>query len=446
MDAQQLREIGERLLQLTKKYGATDAIVSLSSGVERGASVRDGLLESTECAQSAHFSLTAIIGERRGSVESTSFETDDVDRAAKSAVSLARIATKNPHLRLATPNEWPCAMADLPSKIASLDRCDNGAPPTLALLKERAIALDALGRSQPGIARSGGASFGYGAHTAALLMSNGFVAVDTYAHYTKSTSVIAEYGGEMKTGDDYHAAFHYEDLRADEECARRAGSYAVLQLGAQPIATGKMPVIFDRRIAKRLLSAFIAGIDADNVYHKSTFLLDKLYERVFRDGVMIVEEPFLPRRLGSRFYDGEGVKSTGWTLVHNGVLTKWITSIASASKLGIPPTGHAWGTANLQLRPSNLLRADMIRDIPRGLLVTDLMGSGANIATGAYSVGAEGFLIENGEITRPVNKVTIAGNLIDMFRELIPASDLSDHPSGANAPSCFIPSMMVGGM
>jgi PmbA protein len=187
------------------------------------------------------------------------------------------------------------------------------------------------------------------------------------------------------------------------------------------------------------------AIVGDAVYHQSTFLLNKLHERVFREGVMIVEEPHLPRRLDSQLYDDEGVGSTTWTLVHDGVLTKWITTIESASKLGISPTGHAGGTSNLLLRPSTILRTDMIRDISRGFLVTELMGNGVNIATGAYSVGAEGFLIEHGEIVRPVNKVTIAGNLLDMFRELIPASDLADHPSGANAPSCFIPSMMVAG-
>jgi PmbA protein len=446
MDAIVLREIGERLMRLAKRNGATDAIVSLSSGVKKEVSVRDGLMESTEGTRSANFTVTAIIGERRGVVRSSSFADGDMENTVTRAISLARIATKNPHLRLATPYEWPCRMEELPSKMALLDACDDGAPPTLLELKERASTLDTLARSEPGVARSGGASFGYGAATNILLMSNGFAAVNRYTYHNKSASVIAEQGGEMKTGDDYHVAFHSEDLRADGECAQRAASYAVLQLGAQPIATGRMPVIFDQRISRMILSAFIAGIDADNVYHQSTFLLDRLYERVFRDGVMIVEEPFLPRRLGSRFHDNEGVRSTAWTLVHNGVLTKWISSIASASKLGISPTGHASGTANLVLRPSKLLRDDMVRDISRGLLVTSLMGSDANIATGAYSVGAEGFLIENGEITRPVNRVTIAGNLRDMFRELIPASDLSDHPSGANAPSCFIPSMMVGGV
>lgn len=445
MESNMLSEIGEQLMQLAKKEGATDAIVTLSSGIEKSVSVRDGELSNSTRSESASFSLTAVIGERRGSVDSSSFSPQDLSRAAKKAVSLAKVATKNPHLRLSTPREWPCAMAGLARSLSFLDACDRGTPPTLAELKERACVLDAIARQQPGVSRTEGTSFGYTRNTDVLVMTNGFCGVDEYTHHDKSTGIIAERDGEMKTAGHYHVAFHFDDLRSDEECARRAASYAVRMLGAKPIATGEMPVIFDKRVSTSLLSAFVEAIDADNVYHKSTFLLDKRLERVFRDGVMIVEEPHRSRRLGSRLYDEEGVGTTGWTLVHNGVLTMWMADIESASKLQISPTGHASGTSNLLMRASKIPREAIISDISRGLLVTDIMGSDANIATGAYSVGVEGLLIENGEITRPVNKVTIAGNLLDMFRELIPADDLSDHPIGANAPSCFIPRMMVGG-
>ncbi len=445
MEANALRDIGERLIELAKNEGATDAIVTVSSGLEKSVSVRNGILASSPISQSAQFSLTAIIGERRGQVEYSSFAPDDLVLGAKRAVSLARVATKNPHLRLSTKSEWPCTMSALPDTILLLDTCDSGEPPTLVELKERALRLDSIARSMRGIARSEETECGYSVGTHVLMMSNGFCGIETYTHHQKSTSVIAEQDGLMKTESEEHAAFHFSDLRSDEECARRAGEYAVSQLGAKPIATAKMPVIFDKRISRRLLSPLIEGISGSNVYHKSTFLLNKLHERIFREGVMIVEEPHRQRRLGSQLYDDEGVKSTSWTLVRNGVLTMWTTTIESASKLKISPTGHASGPSNLSLRASRISRDDMIKDISRGLLVTGIMGSGTNIATGDYSVGVEGFLIENGIITHPVNKVTIAGNLIDMYRELIPANDPSDHSSGANAPSCFIPSMMVGG-
>lgn len=446
MNTSLLQHVGIQLMDLTKRRGATDVVVSLSSGIEKSVSVRDGELSHTARSQSAHFSLTAIIGAQSGSVEFSSFAPNDLECAATRAVALARIATENPYLRLSTPDEWPCANTSLACLNALLNTYDYRTPPALLELKRRASLLDAFARSESGIARSEETSFGYSQAMDVVLMSNGFFTVEMRTYHQKSTSVIAERDGEMKTGNDYHTAFHFEDLRSDLECAKRAGLYAVSQLGAKPIATGKMPVIFDRRVSPSLLRALVSGINAEHVYHKSTFLLEKLGERIFREGVTILEEPHLPRRLGSQYYDVEGVKSTPWTLVEDGVLTMWLTTIESGAKLGLPSTGHASGTANLSLRPSNIAHADMISDIPRGLLVTALMGKGANIATGAYSVGAEGFLIENGVITRPVNKVTIAGDLLEMWSGLIPADDLSDHPSGANATSCFIPSMMVGGI
>ncbi len=445
MNTSLLYSAGEQLMHLTKAAGATDVMVSLSFGIEKSVSVRNGELSHTAHAQSAHFSLTALIGAHSGSVEFSSFTSHDVELAAKRAVALARVATENPYRRLSTPDEWPCASHSLSQLDMLLDAYDHTAAPTLAELKERACTLDAIARSEPGIARSEETSSGYSRVIDVTLMSNGFSALQMRTYHNKWTSVVAEENGEMKTGSDHHAAFHFEDLRSDAECARRAGSYAVAQLGAKPIATGRMPVIFDNRISSSLLGSLVKGIDADHVYHKSTFLLEKLGGQIFHEGVIICEEPHLPRRMGSQYYDAEGVKSTPWTLVSDGVLTMWLTTIESGAKLGLPSTGHASGTSNLSLRPSGIARADMIRDIPRGLLVTELMGKGANIATGAYSTGVEGFLIENGVITRPVNKVTIAGNLLDMFGGLIPANDLSDRPSGSNAPSCFIPSMMVGG-
>jgi PmbA protein len=213
MNANFLVEVGECLMCLAKKEGATDAIVSLSSGVERSVSVRDGILANSSRTQSAGFSLTAVVGERRGSVEFSSFISRDLEIAARRAVSLARVATKNPHLRLPDPSEWPCAMSFLPRSLALLDAYDSGETPTLALLRDRALTLDSIARSERGVSRSDGASFGHSIATDVHLMSNGFCAVDTYTHHQKSTSVIAELGSEMKTAGEDHTAFHFDDLR-----------------------------------------------------------------------------------------------------------------------------------------------------------------------------------------------------------------------------------------
>ena len=438
--------VGKQLLRHAKSAGATDAVVSVDTSTERSVTVRDGVQEDVTFSSSAAFSVTAMVGDKCGYANSSSFENDDLACIAKEAVLSAHEVNANEHQRLARPDEWPCSMEELPRCLALLD-CDDESPnPTLKELEERAIVLDRIARQFPGISRSEGTSFGFHSNVSVLLSSNGFSIVSPSTQYSKSTSVIAEKAGEMKSSSHWHSANHSVDLMSDEECARRAGEYAVKQLGAHSIKTEAMQVIFDKRVSPRLLSAFFAAIKGGRVYQKDTFLLDYLGARIFRDEVCIVERPHMPRRLQSELYDSDCVKTTPWTLVDEGVLKMWATSIESASKLGArTSSGHASGALNLLLCPSMNSLSTMIRNIDRGFLVTELMGSGTNIATGAFSVGAEGFLIEHGEIVRAVNKVTIAGNLLKMFRNMIPADDCSDNPYGANAPSCFIDEMMVAG-
>lgn len=446
MDQKEMMRVGKQLLRHAKSAGATDAVVSVDTTMERSVTVRDGVLDDVAFSSSAGFMVTAIVGDRRGYASSSSFETDDLARTAKEAVLSALQVSGNKHVRLARPDEWPCGVEELPGRIAQLDRCDGSPPPTLKELETRAFALDRLACAFPGIARSEGTSFGFQGDMSVQLLSNGFSAVSPSTQYSKSTSVIAEKAGEMKSSSRWHVATHCADLMGDEECARRAGEYAVKQLGARSIKTEAMPVLFDKRVSPRLLGAFFGAISGERVYQKETFLLDHLGSRIFRDDVRIIERPHMPRRFQSELYDDDCVKTTPWTLVDEGRVMMWATSIESASKLGAcTSTGHAGGALNLLLCPSMNSLDELIRKIDRGFLVTDLMGRGTNIATGAYSVGAEGFLIEHGEIVRAVNKVTIAGNLLAMFRNIIPADDCSDNPYGANAPSCLIDEMMVAG-
>ncbi len=446
MNQKEMLRVGRQLLRHAKSAGATDAVVSLDTSIERGVTVRDGVQEDVTFSSSAGFTVTAIVGDKRGHAQSSSFASEDLARTAKEAVLSAHLVSANPHQRLARPDEWPCAMEELPAKMALLDCLDRSPEPTLKELVGQAIVLDRIARKFPGISRSEGTSFGFQSDVSVQLLSNGFAIVSPSTQYSKSTSVIAEKAGEMKSGSHWHVAAHRADLMEDEECAYRAGDYAVRQLGAHSIKTEAMPVIFDKRVSPRLLEALFAAISGECVYQKETFLLDHLGSHIFRDDVHIVERPHMPRRLQSELYDDDCVKTSPWTLVDEGLLKMWATSIESASKLGTSgSTGHASGALNLLLCPSMSSLNTMIRKIDRGFLVTDIMGDGTNVATGAYSVGAEGFLIERGEIVCAVNKVTIAGNLLKMFRHMIPADDCSDNTYGANAPSCLIDEMMVAG-
>lgn len=449
MNDKDLMYAGERMIYHAKSVGATDVMVGLSAGTGKSVGVRNGK-PSVTLAGGASFSVTAIVNGKHGHTSGTSFAKDDLKRVAEEAVVLAKGVSRNKHLRLARPDEWPCTMAEIHGRLAELDRSDPRHPPTLRELECAARELDACALRFPGISRSEGAEFGFSDNVSVRIASSGFLAIGRSTRYSKHVQVIAEAGKEMKLGSRGHSAFYANDLRSNEECVRYAGEYAVAHLGARPMSTCVLPVLFDNRVSPSLLGAFFGAIDGEQVYRKATFLLDHLGERVFRDDVYIVESPHLSRRLDSRIYDAECVKTTPWRLVEEGRPTMWVTSIESASKLGHPiPTGHmsAHGLSphNMMLCPTLASRKELLQCMKRGFIVTKIMGRGVNIATGAYSVGAEGFLVENGEITRPVNKVTIAGNLLEMWKTMIPADDCSNNPSGSNAPSCLIEHMTISG-
>ena len=438
-------EVGERLLTLAQKAGASDAIVSLYKTEQKSVTVREGNIDDAGNSGECGFTVTAIVGNKRGRAYSASLNDADLRDTAQIAVDLAKAVTGNEYLRLARPDEWPCSMSELQERIRQLDRFDPSPHPTLAALKDQALALDQSATSYLGVSRSEGSSASFTHSISVSLISNGFRATNEGTVYSKSTSVIAEADGEMVSASSGHSVRYALDLRSDSETAKRAGVRAVEKLGASPIKTAKMPVIFDKRISTSLLSALMSAISGDAVYKGSTFLLDSLSKQIFREGVNIIEQPFIPRRLDSDLYDKEQVHTASWSPVNDGVLTMWTTTIESGAKLGLASTGHASGSSNLLLCSGRTSREEMIAGIKRGLIVTGIMGRGVNLATGNYSVGAEGLLIENGEIVRPVNKVTIAGNLREMFASLIPASDCSDNSQGANAPSCFIESMTIAG-
>lgn len=446
MNQKDLMRAGKQLVRHAKRVGATDVIVSLNASVNRAVTVREGIQDGVSLSSGAGFTVTAVVGDKRGSASSTSFATEDIERCANNAVLSAREVSGNVHLRLARQDEWPCGMDELERRTVELDLCDDNPFPTLKELETHALALDKCARGMKGISRSEGSSFDVNGGVQLILLSNGFHVATPFTQYSKSTSVIAENPTEMKSGSHWHVAAHFHDLMSNEECVHRAGEYAVSQLGARSIQTGKMPVMFDKKVSPKLLSMLFSCMSGARVNKKETCLREYLGAQIFREDVQIIERPHLPRMLQSGYFDGDCVKTSPWTLIDKGKLMLWATDIESASKLGHhTSTGHASGSLNLLLCPTTNSRDALIQGIQRGIIVTEIMGHGVNLATGAYSVGAEGFLVEHGEIIRPVNKITIAGNLLEMFKGMVPADDCSDNPYGANAPSCLIESMMVAG-
>lgn len=437
----------KRLVALAMKAGATAAQCSVSADVTELTSARNGIVDQVVSDEGENISVYVLVGQREGSVHYGLHATgDDLSRAAEDAVAIAKSNTENPHPALAGPELWPCDPRELSRRFRALDPIDPSDPPSGKEKTRIALALDAMIRAEPGIAQTESAKIIHGRMTEAVATSLGFFGAKTGTWYRKVVGAIAngQKKGEMHSGGDWHTTVYFRDLRSDEECVKRAAMRARSLLGATPIPTKRMPVIFDQDVSAALVSAFLDAISGGAIYDKSSFLADALGTLVFRPEVSIIEDPFLPRRLASRLYDDDCVRSCRRMLVDCGVPTTWLTSIESGKKLNIPSTGHAGGVSNVWLTPGVRSRDELIASIPYGFLVTELMGHGPNIVTGDYSSGAAGFLIENGNITRPVNEVTIAANLLEMFRTLVPANDLPCDRRIA-VPSCLIREMTVGG-
>jgi PmbA protein len=264
--------------------------------------------------------------------------------------------------------------------------------------------------------------------------------------------VVAGEGPRKQRDSWSHSTRHLEDLDSPESIGREAARRAVARLDPVRPKSGPMPVLFDPRVAGSLLGHFAGAISGSSVARKSSFLQDRLGERVFAPGVRIIDDPLRPRGLRSRPFDGEGMRSLRQDIVADGVLKTWMADSASARQLGIAPTGHSsrsvggpGGVApsNFYVAAGSRSRDELLAAFPEALLVTELIGQGVNPVTGDYSRGAAGFLVSNGEIGPAVQEITIASNLIEIFATLEPGSDL-EFRRGIDAPTILVPRMTVG--
>ena len=257
----------------------------------------------------------------------------------------------------------------------------------------------------------------------------------------------------MERDYDWASVVHGEDLPDSAEIGRKAGENAVKRLNPKKISSAQVPVIYDPRVAQSILTHLAGAVNGAAIARGTSFLKDRMDTSVFSDAITIVDDPLRPRGLRSKAFDGEGLATSRKNLIEDGTLTTWIMDLRSARQLGLKSTANAArgtssppspATTNLYMEPGSVSPAELIADIKSGLYITGLMGQGANLITGDYSRGAEGFWIENGEIAYPVSELTIAGNLDTMFRSVIPANDLTFR-FGTNAPTLRIDGMTVAG-
>jgi PmbA protein len=444
LDQSALTDLAERLVGAGRRAGAdaADAVAVRSMSLSVG--VRQGAVEESERSESDDIGLRVFVG-RRTAVVSTNDVAGDVALLAERAVAMARVAPEDKFAGLADP--------DLLAKdFADLDLLDPVLP-TVAVLEERAMRAEAAALAVKGVTKSEGASASAGIGGLVLVTSHGFHGAYLASRYSTAMSAIAGEGTAMETDYDFSSALHAGDLESPEKIGRTAGERAVARLNPQKVATRKVPIIYDQRVANSLIGHLAGAINGSAVARKTSFLKDKRGERLFRPGIRIIDDPLRRRGQRSRPFDAEGVAGRRLALIDDGVLTSWLLDSATARELDLVTTGHAQrgvssapspGATNLYLEPGTASPAELMADVGDGFYVTSLIGMGVNQVTGDYSRGASGFWIENGKPTFPVSEVTIAGNLTDMFAALTPANDL-EFRYGTNAPTVRVEGLTVAG-
>lgn len=432
------------LVEAAIKAGADQADVLYIGDAATEVQVRLGELEDVTRSEGEEIGLRFFAGSRSASVSSSDLSADALAALVERAAAMAREAPEDPDAGLAPEDRL------LRGPAPDLDS-DDGADPSPGELKERALAIEEFARAVPGITNSEGAGVSAGRTLVALATSHGFVRGYTTSGYGGGASVIAGEGGTMQRDSAVHSVRHYADLDGPEALGRLAGERAVKRLGPGKLASGTMPVLFDPRVGGSLIGALLGAMSGPAIARKTSFLLGRESEALFGDEVTIVDDPHRRRGLKSKPFDGEGVATEARRLVDRGRLTIWLLNSASARQLGLETTGHASrgiggapgvGATNVHMEPGSVTPEALMADVKRGLYVTEMIGSGVNPVTGDYSRGASGFLIENGEITTPVAEITIAGNLLDMFRALVPASDL-EHRRALNVPTLRVDGMTI---
>ena len=421
---------------------AADAMIGVSRS--SSISVRLGQLEDVDRSESFEVGLRLFAGQRSATVSTANLDPAGFAELADRALAMARQAPEDPYAGLADP---ALLGRDEPPALDLFDPTE----PDLAELRARAAEAEDAARAVVGVTNSNGGSAGAGSSLVALATSTGFARAVRSSHHSISASVVAGEAGALQRDYAYHGTRHLSDLEPASDVGRRAGERAVARLNPVRPESGPCAILFDPRVSSSLLGHLVASVTASAVARRTSFLLDALGEQVFARGVTVRDDPTRVRGLRSRAFDGEGLPCRPLDLIADGVLTSWLAESASARQLGIAPTGHAGrsvggspgaGPSNLTLLPGKRSREELLRSVPRAILVTELIGQGVNPVTGDYSRGAAGFLVEGGEIGPAVSEITIAGNLKDMFLALEPADDLMLR-QGIDAPTLLVPEMTV---
>lgn len=438
LEISRLQETVADALAEAKRMGASGAEIGLSMDQGLSVTVRLGEVETVEHHRSQGLGVTVYFGQRKGSASSTDIRSAAIRETVAAACRIAQYAAEDLY----------AGLPDAQYLAHQFPELDLYHPWDIDVEAAKGLALEceagALGYDSA-ITNSEGASVDTHEGLRVLGNSLGFLHGFRSSRHSLSCSVIGEKGDSMQRDDWWSAARAAPDLESAAAVGRQAALRTVRRLNARSLETRHCPVIYAADVASGLLGHFIGAIRGGNLYRKSSFLLDCLGKSIFPVNIHIHEQPHLPRALGSTPYDGEGVATRTRDLVRDGVLQSYVLNSYSGRKLGLPTTGNAGGVHNLTLDAGELDLADLLRKMDTGLLVTELMGQGINMVTGDYSRGAAGFWVERGEVQYPVEEITVAGNLRQMFLDIQAVGNDVDLRGNTRTGSILIGEMTVAG-
>ncbi|CAA9891976.1 peptidase required for the maturation and secretion of the antibiotic peptide MccB17 [Candidatus Methylobacter favarea] len=437
-EIERLKNTIQELLDEAVKQGASAAEAGLSQENGLSVSARMGDVETIEHHCDQGLGISVYFGQRKGSASTTDLSPASIKETVSAACSIARYTSADEYAGLPDKDLLATELPDL----------ELYHPWTISADEAIALAIeceDAARSFHPEISNSEGASVN--THQGIRVMGNtlGFLHGYASTRHSLSCSVLARRGDSMQRDYWYSVARDALNLEPAVEVGKKSAQRALRRLEARSLSTRQCPVLYSAEIASGLLGSFIGAISGGNLYRKSSFLLDALGTQVFPEFIHIYEQPYLKGALGSAAYDGEGIVTRARDIVSDGILQSYVLSTYSARKLGMQSTGNAGGVHNLTITPGKLDYQGMLKALNTGLLVTELMGQGVNMVTGDYSRGAAGFWVENGEIQYPVEEITIAGNLKNMFKGIIAVGNDVDYRGNIRTGSILVERMSIAG-
>lgn len=433
-----LSVVARQLLERARAAGASQCEVVCNEDAGLNVNVRMGEVETVEATRDRGVGITVYFGQRKGNASTADVREDSLAATVAQACAIARHT-----------EEDPCAgLADAALMAQTLREFDSWHPAAFDADRaiDLALACEAAGRGVDArIGNSDGGAMSCSAALSVYANSHGFLGAERHTSYSLGCTLIAGSGEAMQRDGWYDVALAQGDLASPEAIGRKAAQRTLERLEPRQLPTGQVPVLFNAEMARSLVGGYIGAVSGGALYRRASFLLDSVGTRVFPGWFAIEEDPFLPRGFRSASFDSDGVATRRSMLVEDGIVQHYILGSYSARKLGLVTTANAGGVHNLQVKANAGDLASQIKAMGRGLLVTELMGQGVNAITGDYSRGAAGFWVEHGEIAYPVDGITIAGNLKDMFAAIETVGSDVDTRSHVRTGSILIGRMTVAG-